>query len=143
MFEPQCPLYMNCNRVRCPGMCIFQGRGRKKMKMTARDKAVFAYGEACGKLKNQIGRAKREALRQFKKPYGNLSREEKKYIRSITYLTSYIKDYRQAQAECRTFTDRHCGNCLYQYDHYMYMCEFCSLSDYIGCNWEPKKNRNR
>lgn len=47
------------------------------MKMTARDKAVFAYGEACGKLKNQIGRAKREALRQFKKPYGNLSREEK------------------------------------------------------------------
>lgn len=101
------------------------------MKLTARDKAVFAYGEACGKLKNQIGRAKREALRQFKKPYGNLSREEKKYIRSITYLTSYIKDY------------RHCGNCLYQYDHYMYMCEFCSLSDYIGCNWEPKKNRNR
>lgn len=113
------------------------------MKMTARDKAVFAYGEACGKLKNQIGRAKREALRQFKKPYGNLSREEKKYIRSITYLTSYIKDYRQAQAECRTFTDRHCGNCLYQYGHYMYMCEFCSLSGYIGCNWEPKKNRNR
>lgn len=55
----------------------------KKMKLTARDKAVFAYGEACGKLKNQIGRAKRERRSGNSKNHTAILAGKKKNISEV------------------------------------------------------------
>ena len=102
------------------------------MKLTPEQKAILAYGEARGILKE------RKSLMRFTEGYGECS-DYHGEPRMMYGVEEAIRDAWQKRAACRAWQRRRCETCLHRDDEYPYTCDMCSRSHYASDNWEPRK----
>ena len=108
------------------------------MKLTPEQKAILAYGEARGILKE------RKSLMRFTEGYGECS-DYHGEPRMMYGVEDAIRDAWQKRAACRAWLplkERNCNNCMHLYRDIKSgsPCSDCpGIDDEIPSNWEPKK----